>query len=408
MMKYINASFLLSIVLLSAGCKDSADQPGEGKVSSLSLDRIYLSVASDEERATPGTDSDFDENGVLITKFDDVSTLFISQGLYTRMPFYAKEYIYPFKYMGDEADASASWEEGYNFIASDPNKLLKWENIKETGTYNGGYALYALYYPTIDLEDWGKEDVLNFIVPRDQRVLEALKKADILGAYHNTDLFTRLRFRLYHLMVYLKVNLYVPVYDTEKKTGFTTNANPVLSIEGANDQFSISWALLRDSDGKPPVGSLPVEGDVDPFLAYAHPVEGDREVTKINYKEYTEIDQNISGDEDEVMLYEFSVIIPMQDTKFLSEKDSDELEIVKNFLKVEIKSPGTGFLKTYYLNRNQTIPDPNSQLSMESGHLQVLNLYLPRKGSSLVMMGATVDPWDDLYSEFPLIEQEAE
>ena len=302
-------------------------------------------------------------------------------------------YLYIYEYKKNEEEA-ASWEKGYNFSKIKDRKPLNWRDVKTLGSVGNAFSMYAFYFP-VDNKTRVRDK--RFYVEKDQRGPDTnpydesnFRKSDIMGAYHATSLlYTRLRFRLFHLMVYLKVTLYVPVYDDTvewpedgnidntdmKYSGFKEGAVKNAYVLDADTDFSIEWRANRSSDTEAPLTQS--AGNKANIIMYQH--KPDNEICEeFNVKDYYTND-NIT--DDRVRAYNFSVLFPSQ--PFANNS---------NFLCFELETPD-GSYKYYYFSANQIVGDKSANFGLTQGTLQQLYLYLPRKENETILVGAKILDW---------------
>ena len=240
----------------------------------------------------------------------------------------------------------------------------------------------------------------------DQSTVEALKKSDILGAYHSTPaIFSRIRFRLFHLMTYVRIRLYVPVYDNVKNTGYRDGSLLYATLDNVTPDFAIDWNVSRSSDEQGPVVSpLSGDGQIKMFL---HPLPDgqEHEKTTIKYKDYLPdgyYDQGITGDYDEVRVYDFSVIIPKQ--KGIVDEDGKESNFTDTeFLNFYLRTNAGGTTR-YYFKQSFSANTNESTIEMNQGVFQYIQLYVPRVGNQVVFVGAKVNPWNQFRTDMFLQE----
>ena len=325
-------------------------------------------------------------------QFDDTSVLFVSQMTEDSNPFITDGSIFSYQYFNEGEETG--WLDppegpgGYNFTPRVNTIPLEWKDIKATGYYQNGYALYALYYPV--------DNTIRYDVETDQSSVESLMKCDVLGAYHSTSaLFTRIKFNLFHLLVYLKVTVFVPIYDETSKTGYFSDAFQEATLLNAYKDFVIDWSAIRSSDTEGPVTIYNTAGERSDIIMYAHPRDVDTDkIVDLRYKDYlndTFTEQPVVGDYDKVRVMNFSVIVPAQPGDFAQ----------SDFFKFVFRTP-SGEDKAYFFNFSQYAGGTNSDIKMSQGTLQHFILYLPRKGRQAVLMNADVKNWEDYYTELPL------
>ena len=443
---------------------------------------------------------------IFKTKFvPNVSHLFVSQNTNSVNPFESDNKIYNYVYFNNQY---ANWESGFNFEAYNPDNLtdaslnlnaLNWETVRANGSVGNGFALYALYYH--NKSEYPDDRWARRSVALDQSTLDGLRSSDILGAYHSTSsLYSRVRFKLHHMMVYFKINLYVPVYgktvkddEEQNPSGYTRGSLKEAIMVDVVPGFTIDWSAGISSEGCPVISLDPKirpdgsENTDEEFRCnislYSHAHEGDEMIdetappattpeqpgddsgsgnqgdnqgggdenqgeggdnqgggddvtdpenpgndpevddtpasnirpvkkTQIDIKNFLPSDminmQPIGpADEgghiyDDVYLFSFSVIVPAQDQSYYS-------NTFPGFLKFSFKHP-TGIenlAKNYYFSSGFSANSTSGSFSAtQSGSLQVLNLYLPRKGDEVVLIGANIQDWTDVDTDMNLPQKE--
>ena len=454
-------------LLFLAGClavfSCSTDKEiGDGALRDSCLQEITVTksplalLASD---ADPGDDTPalpYGGEDIIDSEFTwGESMLYISQRTRYYNPFESPNVTYQYVYYDNP---NANWNEGFNFqpyVAPDDNgdeinpNALNWETVGRNGSVGNGFALYAMYYP--DQKNGTRT------VAVDQSSLDSLKRSDILGAYHSTSaLYSRVRFKLYHLMVYFKINLYVPVfgetwatdiadgqYKSQGFSGYTAASIIDAIVKNVCPRFTVDWAASISSDTSPSVGLNPsdnfTEDDLFDISMYSHAHEGDDIIdetqpgpegilrseslpendepaeeaasairplkkTRVDISQFLPSDmikiQPMDPDEngkiyDEVFMYSFSVIIPAQYSDFTLQNPG--------FLKFSFKRPTTESVKNYYFSSSF---GNTGSLKPNKGTLQVLNLYLPRKGDEVILIGAEIQNWTDVDTDMTLPQQD--
>ena len=461
MANYTKYGLLLLAGVVAFSCaKESSDSkiPESPYLEELTVYRAALAIpGTEEDDADTGTDPKpgtnpepprYNGEEVFDPEFEPDDIIYVSQRTRSNFPFAKDE-------TGAEINpicvyrhytSDAKWEEGYNFKPEALDKALDWEKVKSLGSVGNGFVLCAMYYPGD-----GKEGTRA--VPRDQRLLKNLLRADIQAAYHSTSaLYSRVRFKLYHVMNYFKINLYVPVFQETGKegeeklySGYTPGSLINAWVKNACPEFQINWSGNISSDTSPGVdianethtenirmyshrhstvgdssGSDEKQSfagrtrDDEPELAYddpGDPVPDESEwVTirplgepiKINVKDFlpdelakiqplpTEKDGSMI---DDVYKFSFSVIIPAQPANFTNQ--------FPGWLQFQFKEP-TDATKNYYFN-SQFVQ--NGTLQATKGTLQIMNLYLPRKGDEVILINAEIKPWTDVETDMNLPER---
>lgn len=352
------------------------------------------------------------------TIFDKKSVIFISQKTDRTNPFRTQEDIYPFIYKEEydtNKDPENDWydENVYNFTPRSTTNPLEWFKIGNTGSYLNGYGLYALYFPCQSDMTWKLEGGnILYSVAKDQTNIEDLIKSDILGAYHSTlTLFSRLTFRMFHLMTYIGVRLYVPIYDPVTKTGYYDSSLLGAYVENANNEFSIEWNVNIHSDYAGPKVKSPESKEKIKMYLHALP-EGinERPVIPIKYTDFVYegyFDQGLTDDIDYVKVYDFSVLVPMQES--FENMDAANLKELPDLLSFWLKS-NSGADNIYYFKQSYVKNDEETGkqnvIKLDQGTYQYLELYLPRVGNKVIYAGSKLNKWDEHSVNFPLSSNE--
>lgn len=449
----------------------------------IGVTRAPLALADADPDGDVTVRDPYDGEEIIGTDFvEKESILYVSQRTRWFNPFQKKEGtsdpvtpIYRYEYY----NSTANWDAGFNFQpcadesavpgqdnGEKPNpNALNWETVGGNGSVGNGFALYAMYYP--DQQEGTRS------VATDQSRLEDLQRSDIQGAYHSTSaLYSRVRFKLYHLMVYFKINLYVPVYGTTWKDGEEQNASGYSAesltnawIMQACPDFTVDWAASISSDTSPSV-SLPDDYKDRltniPMYSHAHegdtiidetqpsdpagpdtpegvadgqdadgdgdgdnngdddgPGDGETNVVMIRPLKKTRIDisdflpdeilkiQPMDPDKEDGKMYDtvykfsFSVVVPAQASEFVQQNPG--------WLKFAFEQPGSHTPKNYFFQSGFAGPEapgrPNT-IQPTKGTLQVLNLYLPRKGDEVILVGANIKDWTDVETDMNLPQQD--
>lgn len=405
---------LILVLLIGISCSDEVKYDNSVEEENLRIDRITVfmeNLTRTDEDLEEGNDKEGDDNDdpsddfnlydyiPFTISFDNNTPIFVSQQTETMPAFQQDDVIYTYSLM-EETDET-SWEEGYNFAPDDEDDPLEWYKILAGGTNKGLYTLYALYFPKeTKLRQTEVDGQIRYSVMQDQRGPSNdpynpinLIKSDIFGAYHATGLlFTRLRFRLFHLMTYLRIRLYVPVFDVNSKTGFFPEALMSASLDHATPEFAVEWSTLGTSDASAPAIS-PLEGDGE-IVMYQHPLDPEAEPIEIKYTDFIPkgyYEQPIEGDYDKVRVYDFSVIMPMQ--KGSIDESGQEINYSEtDFLKFNLKS-NSGASVNYYFNQSLSANSTGSNLDLKQGNFQFLELYVPRVGNKILLVSGNVNPW---------------
>lgn len=461
---------MLFLACCAAAASCSKEPGGRIDPEARYLQQITVSMttraAAADDGSEPGSEPEtpppYDGEEIFDVDFNaGTSFLYVSQRTRYMNPFEEQNRTYKYVYFDSPG---ASWEEGFNFKAfeeegfdptrdENPNSL-NWDYVGSQGSVGNGFALYAMYYPS-------QVDKTR-TVSLDQSTLTGLRNSDIMGAYHSTSaLYSRVRFQLHHLMVYFKINLYVPVFEETWKTegavresqgysGYTAASLTDAMVINACPRFTIDWAASISSEGSPAV-NLPDE--YLPYLCdirmYSHAHAGDGyelvdetagdgltragtegeeggdgsgetvepgpeepeipgairplKKTRVDISQFLPKDllniQPIDPAEngtiyDNVYMYSFSVILPAQYADFTSQNPG--------FLKFMFKRPSTQTDKNYFFSSGFSSNNPGSVLEPNKGTLQVLNLYLPRKGDEVILVGAEIQNWTDVDTDMNL------
>ena len=213
-----------------------------------------------------------------------------------------------------------------------------------------------------------------------------------MGAYHATSsAYTRMRFRLFHLMVYLHVRLYVPEYreevnnDNYSYSGFDARAVEGAYILNAKTGFYIEWRTNRTSDTMAPLTTA--SGDKETIKVLAHEPNNDEPI-KLDVGKYYD---KGNLETDMVREYHFSVIFPSQ-------------EFGDNFLCFALRDKNNA-LRYFYFSGKQVLGD-GSNYSLSQGTLQQLSLYLPRYTNETILIGANILPWNNSVTDMTVSKDE--
>lgn len=399
----------VAMLLSCNGKYEAGEQNDDGEKLVTSI-----SVMTRARNAAQGidVDSENDDAPIEIDGFQDGDRLYISQMGPSSGPYFEGDeaispYFHVYKYYRNDA---ATWEEEDNFKPE--NSAIDWDEVKAIGSIGNAFSMYAMYFPV--------ENKVRFNVEADQSRIDNFKKSDIMGAYHATSsLYTRLRFRLFHLMTYLKVTLYVPVYsdkvvnEEQSYSGFDEDAKPKAYVSNAYTNFGIEWRANKSSDIDPP--KVQKTANTTKITMYTHNYDS-------NYKECINVSSFYSGtvlgvcgckeDQvclsdkcecdncsngsstecgcDEVRVYNFSVLFPEQ-------------TFGDDFLYFELKNPD-GELKYYYFSGSQ-IKGDSGNYGLTQGTLQQLYLYLPRTENKTILVGAKILPWVDSVTEMTVTKE---
>ena len=392
-MKHSWLAVIILAMLASCTSEDPVSQPvGDDKVVES------FPVTLSRQKAAPGIDMS-EENAdslIIIDGFNNGDLLYFSQLSPSVAPNFtdqaetASPYLYIYEY---EENPNANWYEGYNFIVKEGKQALDWDVVKSVGSVGNAFSLYGMYFP---VDNTVKFNVLtNQKGPAENPYDPSnFMTSDIMGAYHATSaLFTRMRFRLFHLMVYLRVTLYVPVYEDEvnddytqaQYSGFLAGAVKGAFVRNANTDFSIEWYANRSSDTEAPLTKTgTTKSDI---IMYAHEPDEDAIIDDLYVKSfYTQGDINY----DRVREYNFSVLFPAQ-------------TFGDDFLCFALQAPD-GKMKYYYFSGSQIVGE-SGNFSLTQGTLQRLYLYIPRKTNETILVGAKILPWKDAQTDMTVTKK---
>ena len=429
---------ILPLLWWSCAGEQRLEDQSESRVDGSELVGVGATIETRAETDSDDGDNDssdqFDiKKPVYTLTLGSGTILHVSQQTANQTPFSDDEVTYSYQYIDEyQYDGDDAWNDDncYNYTPYLQDTPLEWSKIYSLGTYAGGYAMYCMYFP---LEDSvprrnNTDGSITYYVQDDQSTVENLMRSDILGAYHSTSaVFSRIKFRLFHLMTYLRIRLYVPVYRDDLNTGYRDGALNYATLNNASPHFSIEWGTIRSPDTEGPVISGLEEDKLRSILGdeaslsssikmYQHPLpEGVAEYpkTRIKYKEFLPknyFDQGLEDDYDDVRIYDFSVIIPVQGnkTKIVDGQETSVPFTDTDFLSFYLRT-NAGAETKYYFNgsfKGQYVPEPGSgftnELSPIQGNYQYLHLYVPRVGNEVVYLGAYVNPWEQKGSEMLL------
>lgn len=342
---------------------------------------ISRSEADGTKKTVKDTDPE-DENYILgMKEFKDGDKIYILQRGPSLTPRFPGDYfdhrndnsykvkdIYVYEY--DPDHDPASWGEGSNFkLKSEWSDPIKWSDVKSNGSIGNSFVFYAFCDNLKDLEPdpddpllkywnstpgqvsakfgdiqyyhhayggkWKKSDNVggDYDYSNDWHVYQYQNHCgvpDFMGAYHTTStLYSRPRFRFYHLLAYVRVTLYVPVEqdytETDPTTGETATRTTgfdqtafVLTNDGSengtggeiNDyragvsignhvsanriirtRFTIDWSANRSSDKDAPLTQVLTVANTPGFLYYyCMYLHNPLDITDLRYKPKTAAD----------------------------------------------------------------------------------------------------------------------
>lgn len=389
----------MAMTLLIMGACSDESEPGSGGMSDSSSVFVICNKIAAAENV--GDDDTEDTAPIIIGDFAEVSLLYFSQLSQRWSPNFenpdesAENYMYVYKY---QANPKANWESGENFVNSNGRLSFNWERTVGVGPSGNAYKFFGFYFPVDNDVRWDVEtDQTGSTDPYDK---SNFMKSDIMGAYHATSaIYTRMRFRLFHLMTYLKVTLYVPVYkaqfsepDKQNYSGFDEGALKGGFLMNALTGFNIEWAASKSSDTEAPFVQTPTDQQRKNIKMYRHKSD-EKQTASLNVKNYyTGTVDGITDDYDEVRVYNFSVIFPTQ-------------TFGDNFLCFALTTPG-GDVKYYYFSGSQIVGAEGDSYGLTQGTLQQLYLYLPRKTNQTVLVGAKILPWQNAQTDMTVTKKE--
>lgn len=393
---------LLSLTFLLSSC--IGEEPGKEGIDEYNgISEIYVTSTSPKKADGIGDDDTEETAPIYYDSFGDGSLLYFSQMPQGSNPNFEDEteeatsYLYVYEY---SANPNANWNEGYNFKHKSDKWDFNWQNVLNIGPDGNAFKFFGFHYPV--------DNVIKWDVQRDQRGVSTdpyntdnFLKSDILGAYHATSsLYTRMRFRLFHLMTYLKVTLYVPTYkgtaddaNNLQYSGFNANAVEGGLMLNAYSSFTIDWAAAKSSDSEAPLVQIPSNARKDNIVMYMHQVTSS-DPFSIKVRDYYggAVDGLQDDGTDTVREYNFSVLFPTQNFG------------TDNFLCFALKTPGNDTMY-YYFAGSQIIEGEGNNYGLTQGTLQQLYLYLPRKTNQTVLIGAKVLPWNKSVTDMTVNKQ---
>lgn len=396
---------LLFLQLLS--CSQKEELSGEENI--VGEEVAHVSISRQPRKAAPGIDELLPgETAAIVIDnsiFNENSILYISQmgptdnenPNFTNLAEDAVPYLYQYKFMGDN---DATWDENYNFEKVTGRFPISWPTVKSIGSVGNSFSFYAMYFPVTETP--GYSSTQGFSVAADQTGGEDnpydnsnFIKSDILGAYHSTSaLYTRMRFRLFHLMSYLKITLYVPVYESHldeagemSQSGFEPGALQWGYMLNTIQNFDIEWRANRSSDTESPkVNPGNMRSNIKMYMEEPPQEYEPIQLPVQNYYPNGEMET------DEVYAYNFSVLFPEQ-------------QFNDNFICFALKSIDNS-IKYYYFSSVYTDQsnNQNGTFNFESGTLQQLYLYLPRTTNDAILVGAKILPWNNSSTDMTVFQ----
>ena len=433
---------LLPLLSWSCARENMSDASTGGKLSDIVGIGAQIATRSQTDSGSEQGDKEENDNlfdidtlSAYTLTLDKGTILHVSQLTDSQTPFWNDDITYSYQYIDDyQYDGDDAWMDDncYNYTPYLQDSPLEWSKIYSLGTYAGGYAMFCMYFPMEDAVQRrnNADGTITYYVQEDQSTVDNLMRSDILAAYHSTPaIFSRIKFRLFHLMTYVRIRLYVPVYRDDLNTGYRDGALNYATLNNVTPHFTIEWSAIKSADTEAPaVAGLTEEAlrrmsgmettpdgeEPQPLSStitmYQHPLPAgitERPKTKIKYKEFISdryFDQGLGDEEyDEVRIYDFSVIIPVQEKKTAM---VDGKETVVDFTETDFLNfylrTNAGAETRYYFNRAFSATSNDSRLDMTQGKFQLLQLYVPRVGNEVIYLGAHVNPWGQKGSEMLL------
>ena len=389
-MKFDIVIFLFLLIL--TGCVSREDFPDEDElnstVSSITINTKTRDASPETAFLEPG-----EAEAIIITKndFNESTKLYISQLGTSQSPNFTNldqeaPYLYIYDY---KANPDANWDNEYNFVTNPERKPIDWKDVTNLGSVGNTFSFYAMYCP-------GSQDV-RFNVERDQTggdgdpySFDRFKLSDIMGAYHATSsLYTRMRFRLFHLMVYLKITVYVPVLESTEidYSGFDEDALKNAYILNAYNSFTIDWRANKSSDNEAPLAQG-AGSKVKSIRMYKHKPD----FTTFSLNNINDFYPQGKENTDSVRAYNFSVLFPAGQ------------DFNNNFLCLELEA--IDHQRKYYYFSGSQANNSTGEFSLTQGTLQQLYLYLPRKTNETILVKAKILPWYESSTEMTVTKKE--
>ena len=278
---YVAAGLLLTAA--SCSIDESPDDNKTDDICGRYVDYLHVSYGSragDSDTQDGYLDSDiFNDSFEATLKRLEVVKLYFSQLSPSKIPFgevpdlVENKNLYHYNYGRRDIYPNPNWDDGYDFFPVEKSDMLDWDVVKQEGPIGNGFQFFALYNPY-------DNELHEFKVHEDQSSLENLLWSNVLGAYHSTSsIYTRLRFNLFHLMVYVRVKLYVPVFkyqnddsgEAEAPSGFPADALQYATINQVYNQYSINWYADRSSDSEAPLTQADQTQPSIDIKMYKHP-----------------------------------------------------------------------------------------------------------------------------------------
>ena len=386
----------LPALLLAGACGDTE----ETRNPSDDTDLEVIKVSRLSRAEAPGMEdlAVGEAEAIVKNEFNPDDILYISQMGSSVDPSFNEgaSNLYTYQYYKND---EASWDEGFNFKVFG-NNPLRWSAVRELGSAGNAFAFYGMFFPGNEVAFNVKTDQTG--APEDPYNPINFNNSDILGAYHATSaLYTRLRFNLFHLMVYLKVTIYVPDFTDDynpeedfQYSGFKEGAMKAAYMLNTDTSFAIEWRAERSSDTEAPLTQN--NGTKTNIKMYMH--EPDEEIIK-DFK----VSDYYNGGEiitDKVRAYNFSVLFPAQPF-------NQNSNIICFVLQKPIQGQGTGSDTYYYFSSNQLM-SLSTDFALNQGTLQQLYLYLPRSTNKTILIGAKILDWGNTSTEMTVIPTDSE
>lgn len=443
--KHYILALLAGALSLTACVNDRAivgDEPDPSSPPAVEEKVTSISVSKGAPKKVAGT-TPIDER-LNSTEFPVGSKIYISQLGATTTPNFPSNYtlatknFYAYQHY---KNPDANWDNGYNFTLAENSNPIDWSIIKGYGSVGNSFALYALYFPSGNVStsvNDANPNVYAVTEWQNNRTDESILYFDIMGAYHTfSSLYSRLRFRMYHLMTCVRLTLLLPVEEVTKNgtTGFAENAFHTTrhqtttevrnfipgaflgaSYEHAGGNFRnvsrmwrIDYNANRSSDREGPlVETIKISNNLGlapnaNICMYPHNDEDDEspdagfKMATINPKEFY---PNADRDRDQVRVYEFTAFLPPQTL-------SGEL------MYFHIKPPGTpdgifnneASIRRYYFSTSQLLTGKN-EIEFTQGTINHITLYIPRSENNTVLVSADVLPWTEAFTDMTVMDED--
>lgn len=392
------------MMLLSVSWSCSRDDASDWSSPDYVDDGLVYAGCQSIKKA-PGIDGEAEESDagapIITDTFKAGDLLFFSQLPQVGNPNFedpsdeAQNCLYVYEY---NPGSNASWNSGYNFKLAQGHPGFNWDRVIGVGPNGNAFKFFGFFFPEGQTPVWGVRDdqTGGDETPYDKT---NFMTSDIMGAYHaSSAIFTRMRFRLFHLMTYLMVKIYVPVYDGTSNdyndlrySGFNEGALKGAYVMNALTDFKIEWAASKSSDTEPPLVQPDESKPRHNIKMYRHDID-ESAVSEIEVPLYYggQVD-GIENHMDNVRTYQFSVLFPTQNLN-------------KDFLCFALVTPG-GDTKYYYFSAEQIVGAEGNSFGLTQGTLQELELYLPRKTNQTVLVGAKILPWKNAETDMTVNKQ---